>query len=165
MTGPQGVVWRGTWSSSATSYALNDGVQYFCSNDCGITMVDQRSSDNISWLHVTLCAHRYDPDTELCNNYNSPAGCSATSAATTGNIAIIEGIVIPSAAGTITVRFCIRSSQLCNRSQGRQHFGMVVVTPASRRRSCQIVVSVRMNRSSDRIAGRHSGLMDETGLA
>jgi hypothetical protein len=37
--------------------------------------------------------------------FNSPAGCSASSAATNGNIAIIEGILIPSASGTVTLRF------------------------------------------------------------
>ena len=37
--------------------------------------------------------------------YDTPAGCSATSAATAGNIAIIEGIIIPSANGTVIVRF------------------------------------------------------------
>ena len=37
--------------------------------------------------------------------YDTPAGCNATSVATAGNIAIIEGIITPSANGTVTVRF------------------------------------------------------------
>jgi hypothetical protein len=37
--------------------------------------------------------------------YDTPAGCSATSAATAGNLAILEGVIKPSANGTVTVRF------------------------------------------------------------
>lgn len=37
--------------------------------------------------------------------YNLPASCNATSASTGSNIAIIEGIITPSAAGTVTARF------------------------------------------------------------
>jgi hypothetical protein len=37
--------------------------------------------------------------------YDLPAACNATSAATAGNIAIIEGIIKPSANGTVIARF------------------------------------------------------------
>ncbi len=39
------------------------------------------------------------------NGNDSPAGCSATSAATTGNIAVIEGSILPTANGTVQLRF------------------------------------------------------------
>lgn len=37
--------------------------------------------------------------------YDTPAACNATSAATTGNTAVIEGIIVPSANGTVIARF------------------------------------------------------------
>lgn len=37
--------------------------------------------------------------------YNVPAACNATSAATAGNIAVVDGFIIPSASGTIIGRF------------------------------------------------------------
>ncbi len=46
--------------------------------------------------------------TNTTNNvavYNVPAACNASSATTAGNIAQIEGIIRPSASGTVTVRF------------------------------------------------------------
>jgi hypothetical protein len=46
--------------------------------------------------------------TNTSNNavaYNIPAACNASSASTTGNIAQIEGIIKPSASGTVIVRF------------------------------------------------------------
>lgn len=43
--------------------------------------------------------------TNYANAYNIPAASNATSANTTGNIAIIEGIINPSANGTVIARF------------------------------------------------------------
>jgi len=43
--------------------------------------------------------------TNYLNAYNTPATSNATSATTTGNIAIIEGILTPTASGTVVVRF------------------------------------------------------------
>lgn len=43
--------------------------------------------------------------------YDLPAASSASSAVTTGNIAVIEGFVLPSADGTITARF---ASEIAN---------------------------------------------------
>lgn len=37
--------------------------------------------------------------------YDNPAACNATSAATTGNTATIEGLIVPSANGTVIARF------------------------------------------------------------
>jgi hypothetical protein len=37
--------------------------------------------------------------------YNLPAASNATSAATTGNVAIIEGVITPSVSGTVIARF------------------------------------------------------------
>ena len=39
------------------------------------------------------------------NAYNIPAAANATSVGTTGNIAIIEGYITPSAAGDVIARF------------------------------------------------------------
>lgn len=42
---------------------------------------------------------------EALNTYNLPAAANVTSAATGSNMAIIEGIILPSAAGSVIARF------------------------------------------------------------
>lgn len=44
------------------------------------------------------------PTTSFANNYDLPAAAASDSAFTTDNVAIIEGVVSPSADGTISVR-------------------------------------------------------------
>ena len=41
----------------------------------------------------------------LANDYNLPAACNASSPATTGNLAIVEGILKASATGTVNIKF------------------------------------------------------------
>lgn len=61
------------------------------------TFLTYRSSYSLTTTTETLNA--------VVTAYDTPASCNATSAATAGNVAVIEGYIKPSAAGTVIARF------------------------------------------------------------
>lgn len=84
-------------------------------------------SDLIYYSKYSLTA-----TTETTNHgvvaYNLPAGCNATSASITGNIAIIEGYITPSENGVVTARFAseVANSAVIARAGSLVYFQSII---------------------------------------
>jgi len=75
-----------------------------------VSATDQGASFAIDGPAKTVCSYSSTvpsgatPTTSFANDYDLPAAAASDSAYTTDNVAIIEGVVSPSADGTISVR-------------------------------------------------------------
>ena len=75
-----------------------------------VSAADQGASFAIDGPAKTVCSYSSTvpsgatPTTSFANDYDLPAAAASDSAYTTDNVAIIEGVVSPSADGTISVR-------------------------------------------------------------
>lgn len=78
-----------------TSTATTTGSRWTISGPA-VTRLTYRSSYGLTATSETV---------NHLTAYDSPAASNASSPSTAGNIAIIEGIVVPSASGTVTARF------------------------------------------------------------
>ena len=83
-----------------TSAATNTGSRWAISGPVSPTYLAYTSRYFLTATTQTL---------NFATAYDIPAGCNATSALA-GNIAIIEGVIIPSANGTVIVRFASEAS-------------------------------------------------------
>lgn len=79
------VVYDVNATTEGASFAINGPAKTVCS-------------------YVSTVPSGATPTTSFANDYNLPAAAASDSAFTTDNIAIIEGVVSPSADGTISVR-------------------------------------------------------------
>jgi len=103
------------------SFAVNAGTKYyfkfFIWYTSAATTTGSRFSVNGPAFTYLNYASRYsltattDTTNTLLQAYDLPAASNATSGTTTGNLALIEGVVQPSASGTFTARF---ASELIN---------------------------------------------------
>jgi hypothetical protein len=85
-----------------TSAATTTGSRWSISGPASPTLLSYSSSYSLTAITNTIIN---------ANAYDLPAASNATSSFTTGNICKIEGIIKPSASGTVTVRF---ASEIAN---------------------------------------------------
>lgn len=78
-----------------TAGATTTGSRWSINGPATPTMLNYKSSYTLSATTQTV---------NYATAYDIPAACNADEL-TAGNVAIIEGVIIPSAAGTVTVRF------------------------------------------------------------
>ena len=99
-----------------TSASTNTGSRWTINGPASPTLLSYTSRYTITATTQT---------TNFASAYSIPTTSNASSLAA-GNIAIIQGIIKPSASGTVVIRFASEVSGSAITAKSRQHFGMVV---------------------------------------
>ena len=106
----EGTLYRFRFFIRYTAAATTTGSRWSITGPGSPTLLTYRSQYSLTTTSMTT--------NEGLTAYDTPSGANASSAATGGNIAIVEGFIRPSANGTVTARFAseIASSAIIARA-------------------------------------------------